>query len=447
MIEFRHLRLMAAGMAMTGMLLAACGSSAGAVTRTVITPTSRSAGGTGDCDSPTTCYTPRQFDVAYGLRPLLKRGIDGRGETVVMPELAEQQPSPPLVSDIRQDLAGFDAAFGLPATRLQVTTKFAPGASPWLSYGEETLDVEMVHAVAPGATIRVVLFPPSALDTPAGLTTALIGTIRLGTSHGDVVSITAGVGEHCFTGTEVTGLHAALRAAASHHVTIVGASQDTGPVGAPCDIIEGLTGNGPTPVRELSLPASDPLTLAVGGTGLTASHQTGAYMGETAWGLPYGTPGTNFQASGGGFSHLFARPGYQNGIPGTGAARGVPDVAADASGHTGMALIISEGDGKYIIRNSGGTSASAPFWAGLIAVADQYAGHDLGFVNPALYQIARSAAYHQAFHDITTGNNTVIFPPKAFPGYRATPGWDPVTGLGSPNAETLIPLLTRCDTR
>jgi subtilase family serine protease len=128
---------------------------------------------------------------------------------------------------------------------------------------------------------------------------------------------------------------------------------------------------------------------------------------------------------------------------GIGATRGVPDVAADASGHSGMALAISDGGGRYAIRHSGGTSASAPAWAGLIALADQYAGRPLGFVNPALYRIARSAAYHQAFHDIATGNNTAIWPPVTITGYRAGPGWDPVTGLGSPDARALIPLLAR----
>ena len=88
-------------------------------------------------------------------------------------------------------------------------------------------------------------------------------------------------------------------------------------------------------------------------------------------------------------------------------------------------------------RNSGGTSASAPIWAGLIALADQVAHRHLGFVNPALYRIAASPAYHLAFHDITSGNNTAKFPPKTFTGYRAAPGWDPVTGLGSPDASSL----------
>jgi subtilase family serine protease len=198
-----------------------------------------------------------------------------------------------------------------------------------------------------------------------------------------------------------------------------------------------------SPVREVSLPASDPLVLGVGGTRLIASHKTGGYIGETAWGLPYGAPGTTDQASSGGFSHLFARPGYQDGIAAIGTARGVPDVSADASGHTGMALIISDGGGRISISDSGGTSGSTPFWAGVIALADQYAGHGLGFVNTALYAIARGPRYHQAFHDITRGDNTVKFPPRTFAGYRAGPGWDPVTGLGSPNAQVLIPLLAR----
>jgi subtilase family serine protease len=195
-------------------------------------------------------------------------------------------------------------------------------------------------------------------------------------------------------------------------------------------------------VTGVNLPAADPLVLAAGGTTLNASHETGAYLSETAWGLPYGTPGTAFQASAGGYSDLYARPGYQDDLV-TGPARGVPDVSADANGNTGMALVISNGSGGYTIRNSGGTSAAAPFWAGLIALADQYAGHDLGFVNPALYRIAGTALYSAAFHDVTTGNNTVEFPPQTFTGYQAAPGWDPVTGLGSPDAQVLVPLLAR----
>jgi subtilase family serine protease len=120
----------------------------------------------------------------------------------------------------------------------------------------------------------------------------------------------------------------------------------------------------------------------------------------------------------------------------------VPDVSANANGHTGMAIVLSDGT-TSMIRGSGGTSASAPIWAALSALADQYAGRHLGLVNPAIYQIARSPSYHQAFHDITLGNNTVQFPPATITGYQAAPGWDPVTGWGSPNAQVLIPLLAR----
>jgi subtilase family serine protease len=399
----------------------------------------------GSCDSLATCYSPAQLRVAYGIQPLTDRGIDGKGQTVVLPELAEQTLSPGVgaasVTNIRQDLAGFDKLCHLPAPRLQVSTALAPGASRWLAAGEETLDVEMIHAVAPAAAIRVLLFNASAVSTPEGFTTAVADLVRFSVAQGgDVVSISAARGEHCFTGAEVAQMNAALHAAASRHVTVVASSGDVGPVGSECPSPSSAF----TPVREVSLPASDPFVLAVGGTSLAASHKTGDYRGETVWGPPNaGAPGTTDQASGGGFSHVFSRPSYQAGIRRIGAARGLPDVAADASGHTGMALAISMGHGKIAIGNSGGTSASAPLWAGIIALADQYAGHSLGFVNPALYAIARGPRYHAAFHDIVKGNNTVEFPPRTFRGYTAAPGWDPATGLGSPDARVLIPLLVR----
>ena len=82
-----------------------------------------------------------------------------------------------------------------------------------------------------------------------------------------------------------------------------------------------------------------------------------------------------------------------------------------------------------------------------VALADQLAGHDLGFVNPALYQIARSPLYRQAFHDVTTGNSTVVMNGSTYTGYQAGSGWDPVTGLGSPDAAVLVPILSRKPSR
>jgi subtilase family serine protease len=445
----RRLRLLAVAMPLAALLATACSpaqtsvaSSGGPARQPTAPPPSPAA----DCNSVTTCYTPQQLQVAYGIKPFLDRGINGRGETVVLPELAESQLNSPDVTDMRQDMAAFDRLFRLPAAQMRVVTMLAGARSPWLAFGEEVLDVEMVHALAPGAALVILLLPSTSLDNTKNAVAAAVGSLRLGSTEGGVMSISAAGqigGEHCVSRAQANSVNAALQTAASRRVTVVAASGDVGAVAEPCDVYGALTGTGTfTPVKEVNLLASDPLVLGAGGTSLTASHTTGAWISETAWGLPYGDPGSAFQASGGGFSSLFPRPGYQDGVPGSGATRGVPDVSADASGHTGMAIVLSDG-ATSMIRGSGGTSASAPIWAALIALADQYAGRHLGFVNAVIYQIARSPSYHQAFHDITLGNNTVQFPPKTITGYQAAPGWDPVTGWGSPDAQMLIPLLAR----
>jgi subtilase family serine protease len=373
--------------------------------------------------------------VAYGVQPLLDRGIDGRGQTVVIMEFANMpQETSPQITDIRQDLALFDTVFGLPAAQLQVDTSLAGSASPWLAGGEEVEDAEIVHAVAPGAAIRVILIP--SWTGPGSWMTALDGVLRLALSQASVVSLSAILGEECFTPAEAAELNSALQADEDHHVTVVAGSGDFGAASTQCADF-GI----PTSVREVGLPASDPLVLAVGGTILDADPATGTYRSETAWHTP---PGVSIpQTSGGGFSHLFPRPAYQDGIAGIGTTRGVPDVAANAAGRTGMVQAVSTGPGHDYFYPGAGTSAATPLWAALIALADQYSGRHLGFVNPAIYRIARSASYHQAFHDITTGNSTITFPQGTITGYQATPGWDPVTGWGSPDAQVLIPLLAR----
>jgi subtilase family serine protease len=408
-------------------------------------PASASSSVATDCASVTTCYSPRQLEAAYGIVPLLQHGTDGKGETVVLPELAEPQfPAP--TSDIRRDLAAYDKLFHLPAARVRVVSTLAPSASRWLANGEEVLDTEVVHAVAPGATIVELLVRGTSLNSASSAVAAAVSALRFGTSLGSVISISAAGqtgGEHCDTHSEVAALHAALRAAATHHVTVVAASGDIGAAGEPCRVVQGLTGGSFPPVKEVNLPASDPLVLAAGGTNLTASHATGAFLGETAWGLPCGRPGSQFQASGGGLGHVFSRPSYQNNLPGINAYRAVPDVAAVACPQPGVAVVTADGAGNYAISGHGGTSASAPLWAGLIALADQHAGRQLGFVNAAIYRIGHSHLYHNAFHDTTIGNNTARFPPRTISGYHAEPGWDPVTGWGSPNASVLVPLLAR----
>jgi subtilase family serine protease len=391
---------------------------------------------------PVACYTPAQIRVAYGIKPLLDRGIDGRGVTVVLPEEAETGPARPqpianilaAVTDIRQDLANFDARFGLPPARIRVitTTLAGPSASPWLASVEEVVDTEMVHAVAPDATIVELPVAPADVSTPARFAATWAAAVRIAARNGQVISQSGigqdfNLGEDSFTSAEAATMNSALEYAAARHVTVVVASGDYGAIG------NGAT----TPVRQVSLPASEPLVLAAGGTTLTANPVTGAYISETAWNNPGGEP----SGSGGGFSHLFARPSYQDGVPGIGATRGVPDVAADADSGTCMAFAMLAPGGSYELVPAGGTSVAAPTWGGLIALADQEAGHPLGFVNPAIYRIARGPLYHKAFHDITTGNNTVTLNGVTVTGYQAGPGWDPVTGWGTPDAQVLIPLL------
>jgi subtilase family serine protease len=378
---------------------------------------------------PASCYVPHVFRVAYGIQLLLDRGIDGRGETVTVmaPAVSPHAPvSGPTGTDIRQDLVAFDRMFGLPAARIQVVTALAGAASPWLASGEEIQDFEIVHTAAPAATLRVVLLPSNVLDSAATATADMIAALRLAVAGTDVASISFSIGEHYFSTAQVAQMHAILLGAAAHHVTVVGSSGDAGASSVPR---WGMAD------KEVSLPASDPLVLAVGGTTLTANPSTGAYSGETAWAGQSGSVQTG-TGSGGGFSHRYSRPAYQAGVPGIGAMRGVPDVAGDAD-QPGLAIVFTSG-GKTSILSSSGTSASAPLWGGLMALAGQDAHHDLGFVNSAIYRIARGSRYHEAFHDVTTGNNTVTIGADTVAGYQAGPGWDPVTGWGSPDAQVLV---------
>ena len=189
----------------------------------------------------------------------------------------------------------------------------------------------MVHTIAPRAALTIVLVKGTSLDNTDNAVAASVAALRLGISQGGIISLSpAGQigGEHCVNRAQLASLNAALRADADHHVTVVAASGDAGAAGEPCALITALTGGTFTPGKEVGLVASDPLVLSVGGTSLNANHSTGAYINETAWGLRYGTPGTGVQASGGGFSHLFPRPAYQDSMRGIGATRGVPDVAA-----------------------------------------------------------------------------------------------------------------------
>jgi subtilase family serine protease len=170
-------------------------------------------------------------------------------------------------------------------------------------------------------------------DIAAATTNAIQAGVAM---HAAVISISGSGGEHSLTPAEVAQLNAALEQACDQHVTVVASSGDTGAI------------SDQSPPRQVSLPASDPLVLAVGGTSLDASWATGTYHGEMAW-------NADTEASGGGYSTLFAWPAYQDGVAGIGATRGVPDVAANADSSTAMAMVFS-GD---ILMPTSGASASA----------------------------------------------------------------------------------------
>jgi len=179
-----------------------------------------------------------------------------------------------------------------------------------------------------------------------------------------------------------------------------------------------------SPTPTMAFPADDPWNTTVGGTSLS---EIGGTISETAWG-----------GSEGGISAFFPMPDYQKLLPASVQSelhnrRGIPDVAGSADPSSGLIFYFL---GHWV--HIGGTSASAPLWASIGAVANQMAGHPLGFINPALYKVATSSKYSQDFRDITVGNNNVNGPVKV-KGYPAVPGWDAVTGFGSPIADKLLP--------
>ena len=382
---------------------------------------------------PPRCYTPQQMRTAYALQPLLDAGITGKGRTIV---IVGHNPSPSL----QHDLHLFDQQFGLGDPTLNVFEPFGPMPTSAQTSLEATADVETAHAFAPGATLDLVLVDTSQATTSQDFMTAFLQGMQYAVDHnlGDVISLSVGSGaEPCLSTSFIETEHHLFQEAQARHMTVLAASGDVG-AAAFCFPSRSLA-------RGVLFPASDPLVTAVGGTTLDAAVGTGIYRSETAWNEPGSSGGKS--TSGGGFSTVFPRPAYQHGVADGSAFRGVPDVALDADFFTGMLGVVTI-NGTTTLTSGGGTSVGAPEWAGLIALADQLAGHRLGFINPALYRIGQSRVYHAAFHDITTGNNTYTSTSAngqttTIQGYQAGPGWDAVTGLGTPQAAHLVPLLAR----
>jgi len=387
------------------------------------------------------CYQAAQIQNAYNITPLLNAGINGAGRTIV---IVDAYGSPTIASDLQT----FDAAMGLPNPSF---TQITPAGSPppfdindnnqfgWSV--ETTLDVEWAHVTAPGANI-VLAVAASNNDSDILNTTKYVVEHNLG----DVISQSFGEAEACMDPTLLNEQHALFAEAVRKGITLFASSGDSGASQPSCDP------NSDAALFAASTPASDPNVTGVGGTTLLADSSTGAYQSETAWTEPFGcnppaVAANDVNCSGGGFSTVYARPDYQSALQKNGA-RGVPDVAYNA-GVAGGVLIYSATinvavglpANAAVFFIIGGTSAGSPQWAGLAADADQLGGHRMGNINPALYSIAQAKAhYAAALHDITTGNNDVA---EIGGGFNAGARWDPVTGLGTPNAAGLLPLLVQ----
>jgi subtilase family serine protease len=402
------------------------------------------------------CYDPYQMRTAYGIAPLIAAGYDGTGKMIVIVD-AFQDPN------IESQLAYFDSFYSLTAMNAgpgsPTFTQYAPdGLTPFVTgdpnmtgWAEEiSLDVLWAHAITPGANIVLEL---GADNSDAALINALNDAID--NNRGDVVSMSFGESDTCL-GTDLTNAwHQAFVNATKKGITLFASSGDQGAAQPSCD--------NNSWIKSTSLPASDPLVSAVGGTELRAADYclaslgcnpaanpaSGTYLSEIGWneGPSFGDFQDYFDstlASGGGYSTIWSEPPYQQGTITSGKMRGEADVSYNAAVLHGVLTYIDIPGLPVGFYRFGGTSAGSPQWAALIAIADQAAGHDYGFINAALYKIGQNAGdYASTFHDITSGNNSALEFDSSesavtITGYDAVAGWDPVTGFGSPMAGSIL---------
>jgi subtilase family serine protease len=382
------------------------------------------------------CYSPQEIRDAYGLAPLIDDGYTGAGETII---IIDSFGSPTIAKDLRV----FDSGYGLPDppsfTVLAPlgSVPFDPNNSARVGWAlEATLDVEWAHAMAPGASIVLLTSPVNETQGVQGLPEFLrLEQYALDHHLGKIISQSWGTAENTLFDPEgqrvVKRFERFYLLAAEENVTVLASSGDTG--SANVDV-----NNKFYPFPTVLFPASSPFVTAVGGTTLDASTD-GIYQSEAVWNDASG-------ASGGGVSQHFLEPPYQYLLPATvqkklNHHRGFPDVAYNADPNTPILIYVGffpnpADDGYYFV---GGTSEGPPQWAGIIADANQLAGHPLGFLNPKLYFVGAIGGQSEVFHDITIGNNSF----HGVPGYDAAPGWDLASGWGTPNLSGLIWALAR----
>lgn len=321
-------------------------------------------------------YSVAQMRHAYGFDQL---STTGAGQIIAIVDAYGS-------STIQNDLTIFSQTYGLPAATLNVY--YPQGKSKRQNSGwalETSLDVEWAHAVAPNATIALVVAKSASLSDLLG---AVDYAVNLGAK---VVSMSWGSNEFSSEATYDTHFNKA-------GVTFLASSGDNG--------------------AGVSWPAVSPYVVGVGGTALYLDS-VGNVSAETAW-----------SGSGGGISAYLARPSYQNGWN-SAAKRGVPDVSYNADPNTGVSVYIGNYNGSAGWATVGGTSAGAPQWAGLVALANSLRGAPLSSTDVALYAAA-SANYAGNYRDVTSGNNG---------SYNAGTAYDFVTGVGSPIGNALTPYL------
>ncbi len=330
------------------------------------------------------------------------QGLTGSGQTVGIVELGGGYTT--------ADLQNYFQGIGLTTPSVTAVSVDGGSNSPGSDAdGEVELDIEVVGSIAPGANIAVYFAP----NTDQGFIDAVTDAVHDSTRMPSVVSISWGGPEDSWTAQSRTALDAALQDAATLGVTVTVAAGDNGSS-------DGV-GDG---ALHVDFPASSTWALACGGTTLQGSGSQ--ISSETVW----NETASNEGATGGGVSNFFALPSYQQnaGVPANPetsfVGRGSPDVSGNADPVTGYQVVV---DGQNIVV--GGTSAVAPLWAGLIALLNQQLGTPVGFIHPKLYALGESV-----FNDITTGNND----DSGLGYYSAQTGWDPCTGLGSPNGTALL---------
>jgi subtilase family serine protease len=386
---------------------------------------------TTDCqaDFGIACYTPLQYRVAYKLNPLYRAGITGKGRTIV---IVDSFGSP----TIARDVAKFDAQFGLPPLNLKIVRfgtipPFDPNDPTMISWAfETTLDVEYAHAMAPGAKIVLAETPVAETEGTTGFPEMMNAERSLiNRGVGDVISQSFGATENTFPGfgrgdfSSLLKLRYAFKDAARHGVTVLAASGDDGATDAALD-------GSLYPMRVNSWPSSDPLVTSVGGTMLNLSNKGNRLSPDVVW-------NDGFGAGGGGKSGVFKRPLFQIGVRGVvGSHRGTPDISMSAAVNGAAWVYLSFpgfGPGWELV---GGTSEAAPIFSGIIALADQFAGHRLGDINPGLYALGAvsKAKIPTGLVDVTSGNNSFA----GVTGFNARTGYDLASGWGTIDASKFV---------